>query len=480
MSDNNRKYSDLDRRGFIRGAGVLAAGSAALGPATTALASDQQASCKTPGCDYDVLVIGGGFAGVTAARDSRGNGYKTLLLEARNRLGGRTFSSTFAGNEVELGGTWIHWTQPFVWAEKERYDLDVKETPGAVPDRMILRHDGKAMDLTEAQLYSVIQAFQAITADARSILQRPFDTRLNWDKVLEADKLSIEERMNQFDFTPLQRVCLESLFAASAHNTVSEWSYMEAMRWTGLAGFNDFSLYLDATARFKFTHGTSSLIDAMLDDGKPELRLSTVVKKVEDLGGRVRVTTSKGEEIIAGTVVCTVPMNVLPSIEFSPPLAQPLVEAAKERHNGKGVKLYFKAKGNYGKVFGMSGEKHPIAMMFTYKEGEDYTLFTGFGIDSQAIDFFDEEAVQEAVRIYLPDIKVESSFTYNWVLDPYSKGTWASYKPGWMEKYYDHFNKDSGHILFASGDHGDGWRGFIDGAIGAGSKAAERARKMLG
>ena len=173
MSDNNKKYSDLDRRGFIRGAGVLAAGSAALGPATTALASDQPASCKTPGCDYDVLVIGGGFAGGTAARDSRGNGYKTLLLEARNRLGGRTFSSTFAGDEVELGGTWIHWTQPFVWAEKERYDLDVKETPGAVPDRMILRHDGKAMDLTEAQLYSVIQAFQAITADARSIYSAP-------------------------------------------------------------------------------------------------------------------------------------------------------------------------------------------------------------------------------------------------------------------------------------------------------------------
>lgn len=40
MSDNNKKYCDLDRRGFIRGAGVLAAGSAALGPATTALASD--------------------------------------------------------------------------------------------------------------------------------------------------------------------------------------------------------------------------------------------------------------------------------------------------------------------------------------------------------------------------------------------------------------------------------------------------------
>lgn len=480
MSNNSEKPTDLDRRKFIRGAGALAAGGAALGPATAVLASDKAAGCKTEGCDYDVLVIGGGFAGVTAARDSRENGYKTLLLEARNRMGGRTFTSTFEGDAVELGGTWIHWTQPFVWAEKQRYDLDIKETPGAAPDRMILRNEGRTSDLTEEQVVSVIQAFQAITADARAILERPWDTRFNWDKVLEADKLSTEERMKQLDLTPLQYVALESLFAASAHNTISEWSYMELLRWTGLAGFNDFLLYLDASARYTFKKGTGSLLDAMLEDGKPEVRLSTAVKKVEDLGGRIRVTTAKGEEIIAGTVICTVPMNVLPGIEFSPALDPKLVEAAKEGHNGKGVKLYIRAKGKHGKVFGMSRESHPISSLFTYKEGEGHTLFTGFGIDSQAIDYFDEEEVQKAVRDYLPDVEIESTFTYDWVLDPYSKGTWASYKPGWMEKYYDHFNKDAGNILFASGDHGDGWRGFIDGAIGAGSKAAERARKILG
>jgi monoamine oxidase len=480
MSNERDKQPDLDRRQFIRGAGALAAGSAALVPAAAVLASERPTACKTQGCDYDVLVIGGGFAGVTAARDSRENGYKTLLLEARNRMGGRTFTSTFEGDAVELGGTWIHWTQPFVWAEKQRYDLAIKETPGAAPDRMILRHKGQTRDLTEEQIYSVMQAFQAVTADARAILERPWDTRFHWDKVLEADKLSTEERMNQLDLSPLQRVCLESLFAASAHNTISEWSYMELLRWTGLAGFNDFLLYLDASARYTFKKGTASLLEAMLDDGKPEVRLSTPVKKVEDLGGRIRVTTGKGEEIIAGTVICTVPMNVLPGIEFSPALDQRLVEAAEERHNGKGVKLYIRVRGKQGKVFGMSGENHPISSLFTYKEGEDHTLFTGFGIDSQAMDYYDEEAIQNAVRDYLPEAEVESTFSYDWVLEPYSKGTWASYKPGWMEKYYDHFNKDSGNILFASGDHGDGWRGFIDGAIGAGSKAAERARKILG
>ena len=62
----------------------------------------------------DVVVIGGGFAGVTAARDLQKRGFKVLVLEARDRLGGRTWSTDRNRFHVELGGTWIHWTQPFV------------------------------------------------------------------------------------------------------------------------------------------------------------------------------------------------------------------------------------------------------------------------------------------------------------------------------------------------------------------------------
>jgi monoamine oxidase len=68
---------------------------------------------------------------------------------------------------------------------------------------------------------------------------------------------------------------------------------------------------------------------------------------------------------------------------------------------------------------------------------------------------------------------------YDWVNDPYSRGTWATYRPGWVEKYYDQFQQGSGRIFFGSGDHGEGWRGTIDSAIGAGSIAARKASDML-
>jgi monoamine oxidase len=55
--------------------------------------------------DYDVIIIGGGFAGVCH------KGIRCVLLEARDRLGGRTFTGAFAGQQVEFGGPWIHWCQ---------------------------------------------------------------------------------------------------------------------------------------------------------------------------------------------------------------------------------------------------------------------------------------------------------------------------------------------------------------------------------
>src|SRR3712207_7179666 len=59
--------------------------------------------------DYDVVVIGGGFAGATVARELRHKGLGVLILEGRDRLGGRTWTREALGHRIELGGTWVHW-----------------------------------------------------------------------------------------------------------------------------------------------------------------------------------------------------------------------------------------------------------------------------------------------------------------------------------------------------------------------------------
>src|SRR3954468_7093637 len=74
----------------------------------------------------DVGVVGGGFAGVTAARESARDGRSTLVLEARDRLGGRTWTAPWHGHDVEYGGGWVHWHQPFTFSEITRAGLAVE------------------------------------------------------------------------------------------------------------------------------------------------------------------------------------------------------------------------------------------------------------------------------------------------------------------------------------------------------------------
>jgi monoamine oxidase len=137
-----------------------------------------------------------------------------------------------------------------------------------------------------------------------------------------------------------------------------------------------------------------------------------------------------------------------------------------------------KVEGDLGN-FVSFGAHLPLSYAMTYKQGADYTLVVGFSAGAEELDAYDEEAAQAALRQHIPEAKVLSLMHYDWVNDPYSRGTWATYRPGWVEKYYDQFQQGSGRIFFGSGDHGEGWRGTIDSAIGAGSIAARKASDML-
>jgi monoamine oxidase len=140
VKSTKRATSDVSRRNFIGAAGIAIA-AAGLAPLNAVAATE---SSGTASGDYDVIIIGGGFCGVTAARECRHAGLSVLLVEARNRLGGRTFTANFNGRPVDMGGTWVHWSQPHVWSEIRRSGLKLRETLGATADKLIVhtsKHD---------------------------------------------------------------------------------------------------------------------------------------------------------------------------------------------------------------------------------------------------------------------------------------------------------------------------------------------------
>ena len=92
----------------------------------------------------DVIVVGGGFAGVTAAREAAQRGRSVLLLEARERLGGRTWTAPWEGVPIEYGGGWVHWHQPHTWSEITRAGSRSRSatTPTRRPGLWSLRRTG--------------------------------------------------------------------------------------------------------------------------------------------------------------------------------------------------------------------------------------------------------------------------------------------------------------------------------------------------
>ena len=419
----------------------------------------------------DVVVIGGGFAGITAARDLQKRGYDVLVLEARDRLGGRTWTEDRNGFHVELGGTWVHWTQPFVWAEKERYGLEVQETPGCVAERVAIKIDGQVQELQESQLGEFVEGFEHFFAESKGVWERPYDVHHCWDAVCERDGLTVADRLNALELTPLQRTSIGGFLEILSMNQPQNASYVEMMRCWSLTGWN-YELFNDTAARYKFTQGTGALVEAMTSDGGFQVSLSTSVRAVQQSSDGVCVTAESGEQVIAKRAVVTVPLNVLHRVDFEPPLSSVKLEASRLKHVGGGYKVFFEVDGDPGAVMTLSrSTDSPLIGSFTYKRGEQHSVLAGFSLEPGALDKSVEEW-QAVLEEFIPGVKLLSTFGHDWGADDLSQGSWATYRPGTVTRFTDELPRQEGHVFLASGDYAQGWRGFIEGAIASGSRTA--------
>lgn len=479
------------RRTFLKAmGGVLGAGVWAGTP--------RRAAGSTRSGPADVLVIGGGFAGVTAARELGHAGLRVLLLEARHRLGGRTFAARVGDELFELGGMWVHSTQPHVWAEVNRYGLELVETPEALPDRVLWWNgesvkeagwldvvplvraalcaspDDATPDVPRPVLQTYVRMDRLLSdfhAEAPRVFPRPFDPFFS-DAWHEADRLSIRERLDQMDLSRDARALLEGVLGAAAHGPFDEAGFVEMLRWWALSG-TDLQRYSDSVARYRLQRGTSSLLQAILDEGRPEVRLGTVVARVAQRPDGVEVTTARGEVFSARAAVVAVPLNVLATVEFSPPLDPDKVAVSKQRHAARGIKFYARLRGAIPPVLAFAPEGEPFSTLMTAHVRAEETLLLGFGTDPARLDVHRPEAVQAAIRRFLPDAEVTGTHAYDWHLDPYARGTWCIFRKGQMSRYLRSLRAPEGRVHFAGGDLALGWRGTIDGAIESGTRVAQ-------
>jgi monoamine oxidase len=427
--------------------------------------------------DCDVIVIGGGLAGCTAARDLREAGFSVLIIEARDRLGGRTWyrKLAHADQTAEVGGTWIltrHYHA--VMREVKRYNLPLVDSPNATETHWRIGEKTwpGAFPLPYDQWYDLEQAVLNITADARRISdhtaplseQGVEDLDITWKEYVDKLDLPFETRQ-VLDAYPLLNAGADS----DEFSALWIMNYLVGLKFSALA----FAQYYE-----KFAHGTKSLVDA-LSEGV-DLRLSSPVEKVVQGPDRVTVTTTGGETITGRAAVLATPVNTWTDVTFEPQLSDVKLGWAERRQPGHSFKTWVLAKHSETKPMLINAYDPVIQMAFPEYETPQGDLFACFGV-WHGEDVSNPQVMQDSLdRVGGPKVEVIGVDYHDWNADPYSKGTWNPFPVGWLSKDQQEMKRQEGRLAFAGADISLSNGGLLEGAVLSGGVAAAEIIELLG
>lgn len=429
-----------------------------------------------------VIIVGAGFAGLTAARELQAGGIEYHIVEARDRIGGRAWTDDRLGRPLELGATWVHWHQPHIWTEITRYQQDIVASP--IVDRAYWITEGEIKSGTEAEMDAKLsEPMEAIFAGSREFFPEPHrplrileesygaSTQLR-EAFTSADSKSVMDILNEGDFTQEEKDLCNAYWSAGYIGNPAAGSSLMAKQWAALCDHR-LGLVDEQTLRFKLVNGMRGIYENIARDLRGEIRLSTVVTSVEHSPEAVTVRYADGSEETADAAIVTVPVGALSYIDFNPPLNPDAKRVVEEKWNSTGFKAWIKIKGHHS-IFGYAPQPGIASVLRSeYFEDDDSTICVAFGADHNKIDLHSVADAQRIINQWRPDLEAIGITGHDWVSDEYSGQAWATLRKGQFLDGWHHFRDTDTALHFAGADWAAGWRGVVvDGAIEGGISTA--------
>ena len=367
----------------------------------------------------DVLILGAGMAGLSAAHALVDTDLDVLVLEARDRLGGRTHTDRhFAGFPLELGAEFVHGASVKTWEWIERLGLRTAHWRKE-EDSWVRLADGRRLTMTEARRLS--PAFDLTRSwDLPAVPARPFE--------------SFDRYLRRIGFDDEQLDYVRRSFANAAGESLRHLD-AEAM----LASIR--SLASDGSEDHRMLDGYRAIIEA-LGIGL-EIVTETVVTSVVATHDGVSVTASDGRLFEARAAIVTLPLGVLASgdVTFDPPLAHTKGAALAGLGMGPVIKL----------VYRFAERLTPPEVQAVYAAGRapmwwspsagnqtDAVVWTAFVSGDGAVDLLrlgKEGALDHALdslrrELGRPGLKPLDALLVDWPNDPFAYGGYSYVRPG--------------------------------------------------
>ena len=420
----------------------------------------------------DVIVIGAGLAGLTAARDLRDRGCSVVVVEARTRIGGRTYTRALRDHEdliVEVGGAHLNLRgETNLRREIERYNIPVYAHEDAARDvRFVV--DGelrRGLPVPAAELSALERVATRLSNDAR----RLNPARPVADQPVDDLDISIADYCRELDLPHQTYDLVVGLLAGWIQAEPERTSVLGVLQAVLSCGGSPFETFF-GTFGEGFVDGVSVLVNALAEG--LDIRLGTEVRQVAYGDGRVEVEATTGS-FSASAVVVAVPAWTLGQIRFDPPLMADKTEMLSAEHFVKGVKRIFLVEGAPAGFFGIGGLSAKLQWLFEDRSLPDgRTVLIGFSLYPELVDN-DLARGQAAVAEYLPEAQVLAVDGEDWYGDPFTRGIVGFPATGMGRRFAAVLGRPEGPVAFAGSEltpNATFW-GWMEGAVESGHEAA--------